>query len=45
MAPEVLKENYDEKCDVWSAGILLYIMLCGYPPFNGKSDDEIFLKI
>jgi calcium-dependent protein kinase len=45
MAPEVLKENYDEKCDVWSAGILLYIMLCGYPPFNGKSDEEIFKKI
>ena len=45
MAPEVLKENYDEKCDVWSAGILLYIMLCGYPPFNGKSDEDIFKKI
>lgn len=45
MAPEVLKENYDEKCDVWSAGIILYIMLCGYPPFNGNNDDAIFEKI
>jgi calcium-dependent protein kinase len=45
IAPEVLKQDYDEKCDVWSAGVILYIMLCGYPPFNGKEDETIYNKI
>lgn len=45
IAPEVLFEKYDEKCDVWSCGIIMYILLCGYPPFNGDNDNEILSKI
>ena len=44
IAPEVLKKKYNNKCDIWSAGIIMHILLLGYPPFNGTSQQEL-LKI
>jgi serine/threonine protein kinase len=45
MAPEVIKGRYDRSCDIWSIGIVTYILLCGYPPFNGDTNKEIFNSI
>lgn len=45
IAPEVLKKSYNEKCDIWSCGVILYILLSGTPPFNGSNDNAIMQKV
>ena len=45
VSPEILAGKYTEKCDIWSAGVILYVLLSGEPPFNGPSDGVIYSKI
>lgn len=45
MAPEVIHKDYDDRCDEWSCGVILYILLCGFPPFNGSTDKNIMNSI
>uniref|UniRef100_A0A1I8M4N0 non-specific serine/threonine protein kinase n=1 Tax=Musca domestica TaxID=7370 RepID=A0A1I8M4N0_MUSDO len=46
MAPEVVNlfvgesNYYDKRCDLWSLGVIAYILLCGYPPFSGNCDED-----
>ena len=45
MAPEVLKGDYNEKCDIWSIGAITYFLLSGTEPFKGETSNKIFAKI
>ena len=45
LAPEILKKCYNEKCDIWSAGVIMYFLLSARPPFGGESNEEILSKI
>ena len=44
-SPEVVKDKYDFDCDEWSCGVMMYILLTGYPPFEGNDEDEIFNNV
>ena len=44
-SPEVVKNNYDYECDEWSCGVMMYILLSGYPPFNGGDEEMIFKNV
>jgi calcium/calmodulin-dependent protein kinase I len=47
VAPEVLKNRngYSPQCDMWSLGVILYILLCGYPPFQHEQQSKLFKQI
>lgn len=45
IAPEVLNKSYDNLCDVWSIGVIAYILLSGIAPFDGANDKEILAKV
>ena len=45
IAPEVLKKKYNSKCDLWSCGVIMYILLTGVPPFGGGNNQTIIKKI
>jgi len=45
MAPQVIERKYDHMCDLWSCGVIMYVLLCGYPPFNGNTDADVLKKV
>ena len=45
VAPEVLTGQYGKECDIWSVGVITYLLLCGYPPFYEENEALIFNKI
>mmetsp|Transcript_63256 Transcript_63256/g.119723 ORF Transcript_63256/g.119723 Transcript_63256/m.119723 type:complete len:389 (-) Transcript_63256:48-1214(-) len=45
MAPQVLEKRYDLAADLWSCGAVLYLLLCGYPPFQNDSEERLMATI
>ena len=45
IAPEVFEQKYDQACDLWSLGVMLYILLTGKPLFNGRNSQQVFEDI
>ena len=44
-SPEVIENNYDYEIDEWACGVMMYILLTGYPPFTGEDEDSIFENV
>ena len=45
MAPEVFMQQYGQKCDIWSIGVVIYRLITGKFPYNGKSKKEVIRNI